>query len=324
MELFNENKLTYTQMVNAKIREQFEAHKHSVIFGQNIIAGSRISGLGANLENISGVHAINTTNSENSLMGMGFGLSLAGIPSIFIMKQHDFAVLGLDQLTNTHNLIKNGGMSAAFIVLMVVIDSGNEGPQASLSSLDEFASLTRAPVHYLSTTESIDLAFQETQKPGLHFLALGQKSMKKKVLEAKHSPVLLADAIIYPVGNQNETRVTYVVVIVGTGVDFALDVVSDLNASGVLADLIVISRIHSNFSPELLSLLERYETVVIIDTGKSEVHYSTNLAAHLLQQGIKTYQFPRKPSLKWSQVIEDKHEILSQDIVNTILQSGAK
>ena len=45
--------ISFTQYVNKKIIDQFSNYEDSVIFGQNIVAGSRISGLGSQLENIS-------------------------------------------------------------------------------------------------------------------------------------------------------------------------------------------------------------------------------------------------------------------------------
>ena len=46
------NSNTYTTYVNFKIKELFGKFNNSIIFGQNIIAGSRVSGIGADFENI--------------------------------------------------------------------------------------------------------------------------------------------------------------------------------------------------------------------------------------------------------------------------------
>ena len=102
---FTEENFSYTSFINLQIKEFFLEKQFGVIFGQNIISGSRISGLGNGIDKLNNIKAINTTNSENSLMGLGLGLALEGVPAIFLMKQHDFALLGLDQLTNTVNLI---------------------------------------------------------------------------------------------------------------------------------------------------------------------------------------------------------------------------
>ena len=78
--------------------------KGTIIFGQNITTGSRISGLTNNIEKIKKVEVINTQNSEASLTGFGFGLMIANTNSIYFSKQLDF-ILGLDHIINTLNSI---------------------------------------------------------------------------------------------------------------------------------------------------------------------------------------------------------------------------
>ena len=306
---------TFTQYVNSKIKTQFAKYSNSVIFGQNIVAGSRISGLGAELENIEGTTAINTTNSENSLMGLGFGLALSGIPSIFIMKQHDFALLGIDQLTNTANVLKEGRMSAPFIVLMVVVDSGYEGPQASLSSLDEFASITRSPVHFLSTKESIDLAFKNAQNPGLHFLALSQQNMKLKLNSSLSKITEFDGALLYKNINQGSNVKKIAIVFYGVNIAIAKEIKNDLDQIDYAADLIIMTRLEKqNFNSDLVSTLMEYEHIIILDTGKSEIHFSTELAWHLMRSGKRVDKFHRSSSNKWSEVNSDELEFNPRQI----------
>ena len=306
---------TFTQYVNSKIKTQFAKYSNSVIFGQNIVAGSRISGLGAELEKIEGTTAINTTNSENSLMGLGFGLALSGIPSIFIMKQHDFALLGIDQLTNTTNVLKEGRMSAPFIVLMVVVDSGYEGPQASLSSLDEFASITRSPVHFLSTKESIDLAFKNAQNSGLHFLALSQQNMKLKLNSSLSKITEFDGALLYKNINQGSNVKKIAIVFYGVNIAIAKEVKNDLDQIDYGADLIIITKLEKqNFNSDLVSTLMGYEHIIILDTGKSEIHFSTELAWHLMHSGKRVDKFHRSSSNKWSEVNSDELEFNPRQI----------
>lgn len=316
--MMRESEMNYTQYVNLRIRSQFEQYGQSVIYGQNIVAGSRISGLGAGLEKIDGALAVNTTNSENSLMGMGFGLSLSGIPSLFLMKQHDFALLGLDQLVNTNNVLRQGRLKSPFLVLMVIVDNGFEGPQATLSSLDEFASLSKAPVHFLSTKESIDEGFKQSQEPGLHFLALGQANMKKKVKEAENSVVHFPGVILYP--NTNSKNSAIALVFYGVDIEIGLQVQNILLSNGVFADLFVIcqlSRLILGHAFE--SKLATYSKIVVIDTGKSEIHYSTELALSILQSGRGVKVFTRIPTTAWSEVSEDSPEFDVDEIVRYVL-----
>ena len=101
-----DSELTFVETINAHINKLC-LNEPTIIFGQNIISGSRISGLGKGLESHSHSLAINTTNTENSLIGMGFGVLLTGVNAIYLMKQHDFGLLGFDQLRHTNNLVQN-------------------------------------------------------------------------------------------------------------------------------------------------------------------------------------------------------------------------
>ncbi len=318
--MMRENDVTYTQYINLLIKSQFEKYDKSVIYGQNIVAGSRISGLGAGLEDIKGTMALNTTNSENSLMGMGFGLSLSGIPSLFLMKQHDFALLGLDQLVNTNNVLRQGRMKSPFLVLMVVVDNGFEGPQATLSSLDEFASLSRAPVHFLSTKESIDEGFKQSQEPGLHFLAIGQGNMKKRVKSAESTVLHYPSVILYSDANPKNSTFTVALVFYGVDIEIGLQVRNSLSTQGIFADLFVICQLsRSIINQAFLGKLATYSKEVVIDTGKSEIHYSTELALSILQSGSGVKVFARTPTAVWSEVSEDSPEFDVTEIVKYIL-----
>ena len=310
--------LTFTQYVNTKIRQKFSSYEHSVIFGQNIVSGSRISGLGAGLDQISNCVALNTTNSENSLMGLGFGLALSETPSLFLMKQHDFALLGLDQLTNTHNVLRNGRLLAPFIVLMVIVDSGFEGPQASLSSLDEFASLSRAPIYFLSSKENIDKAFEMASEPGLHLMALSQKNMKNICTSSQLQVIPCDEAIIYKyLPNKEKPKIG--VLFFGVDNSIAHEVSEELSKKNYCVSLINIIKLSKiELSSQLFYEITQQDKIVVIDTGKSEVHFSTELVLNLRENGNNIDLYQRNSSQKWSVVNDDAIEFDVQSIVQKI------
>ena len=94
------------EYVNLTIRELVKEKENIVLYGQNINAGSCLSGLTRRFaENTRGL-TLNTPNAENTLVGVGFGLMLKGVNSIFFMKQLDFLLLGLDHVVNTYNIIR--------------------------------------------------------------------------------------------------------------------------------------------------------------------------------------------------------------------------
>lgn len=308
---------TFTQYVNNKIKDQFAKYENSVIYGQNIVAGSRVSGLGSQLEEIKGVTAINSTNAENSLMGMGLGLAISGVPSLFLMKQHDFALLGIDQLTNTTNVLRSSRFLSPFIILMVIVDSGYEGPQASLSSLDEFASLTRVPVHFLATKDTIDLAFRNAKSPGLHLMALSQKNMKKTVSNSLTKIEEFEEGILYQEKSFQDKVPEILIIFFGVEISFIEDVIKKVQFLEISLDTIIMSRLSKlNKESNLFRRIAKYERIVIIDTGKSEIHFSSELAWLLKITGKNVHKFQRESSNIWSEVSADDLEFSVEEVVH--------
>ena len=312
--------LTYTHYVNVKIREFFAKYEKSVIFGQNIVSGSRISGLGSDLEKIDGVVTINTTNSENSLMGLGFGLALSNVPSLFLMKQHDFALLALDQLTNTNNLIRNQDLAAPFILLFVIMDAGYEGPQASLNSLDEFASLTRSPVYYLSTVEAIEAAFKNASKPGLHIMALSQKRMKQKTEKSNVKTMEFSECILYRNASNNSVD-PVAIIFYGSDPTMVENILSQVNNEKSIHLFLMSQLVAIDHNTDLFNEIKKYNSIFVIDTGKSDIHFSTETAWRFNEEGIKVKVFQRISNSKWSEVSEDPIEFTQEQIMEQIMRS---
>ena len=69
--------MKYVQYINSLIKEHIKKEDKLVLYGQNIDAGSCLGGLTRGLSASSNnITVINTPNSENTLVGVGFGLML--------------------------------------------------------------------------------------------------------------------------------------------------------------------------------------------------------------------------------------------------------
>ena len=97
--------MKYIEFINNLIKQEVSGAENLVLFGQNISAGSCLGGLTRDLSVSNNSKIINSTNTENSLCGFGFGLMMNGVSSVFFMKQLDFLLLGIDHLVNTFNVI---------------------------------------------------------------------------------------------------------------------------------------------------------------------------------------------------------------------------
>ena len=68
--------MIYVQYVNSLIKKAVKKNQSSVLYGQNINAGSCLGGLTRGVSEINNGMTLNTPNIENTLVGVGFGLML--------------------------------------------------------------------------------------------------------------------------------------------------------------------------------------------------------------------------------------------------------
>lgn len=167
---------TLIEHVNALIRTQVSRTEKIVCYGQNISAGSCLSGLTRGLEPGKGGMVLNTSNTENASTGMGFGLMLRGVPSIYFMKQQDFLLLGMDHLVNTWNILRRRDLSASFTVFAIVVDQGFEGPQSCLNNLSDFCSMANVPGYVVNNHLDAGLVIpRHLTAPGFRILGVSQR-----------------------------------------------------------------------------------------------------------------------------------------------------
>jgi pyruvate dehydrogenase E1 component beta subunit len=178
--------MKYVQYINSLLKRHIKKTNNLVLYGQNIDAGSCLSGLTKGLSKSNDGLTINTPNSENSLVGVGYGLMLNGVSSIFFMKQMDFLLLGIDQLVNTYNVIRQSKPLASFTIFPVTVDSGYEGPQSSLNNFDDFCSIAGIEGYtFTNKTDTAKILSNHLIKPGFRILSTGQKFLNQNLLELK-------------------------------------------------------------------------------------------------------------------------------------------
>jgi hypothetical protein len=172
---------TYVNAINAALLSRLSSLQKPVVFGQNIAAGSRIGGLTAGLDELGEAQVINTPNCENTLTAMTFGVALTGRPACFILKQQDFLMLGVDHLVNTFNALRNRTLEAPCVFLMVVVDSGWEGPQSGMNNISSLSDLTGIPAYFASGLEETPQAFEAAFSGAPAFLCVSQAMFKREL-----------------------------------------------------------------------------------------------------------------------------------------------
>ena len=310
------NALTFSTYINLKLNEYAESLENGVFFGQNVITGSRISGLGARMDSHKHMLSFNTPNSENSLFGMGFGLSIAGIPSIYLMKQHDFALLAIDHMVNTKRLLENYSNLAPFLVFMVVVDSGYEGPQSNLNNLDDFHSLSQAKVWLLNSKFAIDYVF-ESKRTNFEIFAISQKTLKSLVPEESPSlvlggftlsgnPSILEDSepVLVNCGLTTESFESCVGLLVDSGIKFHVARQLEINIEE-----------NSLFIEKLAKPGRKF---VFFDSSKSQNRVSKHLAYKLENLKANLLYLERHDTDEWRRVSHDQFQIDYQSVLRFI------
>ena len=269
--------MKYVQYINSLIKDHVGEQTDIVIYGQNIDAGSSLSGLTRGLSVKKGL-VINTQNSENLLVGIGFGLMLNNVSSVFFMKQMDFLLLGMDHLVNTYNIIRQSNPRASFTIFPVTVDSGFEGPQSALNNFDDFCSI--AGVEGYSFTNKEDarrIISDQLVKPGFRILSTGQRLLRADVLELE---VLYQEASCkyfqYKKGNDVS------IICFNQALEYGLELSNLMKKQSISSSLFSInSHLQANYQ-FIFDDINLTKNLIIIDDSKSRNRLSDKFLSEVL------------------------------------------
>jgi len=257
--------MKYVEYLNTTIKELVADQKRLFIFGQNIAAGSCLSGLTRGLKVGQGSLVVNTPNSENTLCGLGFGSMMAGANAIFFMKQLDFLFLGIDHLVNTYNIVRRKEPQASFTIFPVVVDSGYEGPQACSNNLGDFCSMANIEGFTLNSKSEIQKILKTYLiKPGFRIICPSQRLFKTEMIDCAaldHNDELT----IFQYTQGNDATV----VCFNLSLPQGLELSRHMQSSGLTADLFCVSAAFAIDWRHILLSIQKTKNLVIIDDSKS-------------------------------------------------------
>jgi pyruvate/2-oxoglutarate/acetoin dehydrogenase E1 component len=286
--------MKYLQHVNGAIRQAIEAHPAEVVmFGQNIAAGSCLGGLTRNLPNGGRYRVLNTPNVENTMVGVGFGMMMAGVSSIFFMKQQDFLLLGIDHLVNTYNYIRQSEPRASFTIVTIVVDQGYQGIQSSLNNFADFCSIARVPGYSVTNLHDVDAVIgSHLLAPGFRILGVSQRLFHTDVIEWSEDRVDALDGGIFRYARGAD------VTLVACNFAFpqAVALRRELRERGTEASLFSVSAaLPVDWTP-ILADARRTRKAVLLDDSKSANRPCYALATALYEQGCERVLVLARPS----------------------------
>lgn len=272
--------MKYIQAINELIVKKTSETENLVLFGQNIAAGSCISGLTKGLKVGKGGRIINTPNVENTLTGVGFGMMLRGVSSVFFMKQQDFLLLGIDHLVNTYNFIRRKKPEASFTIFFVVSDLGYHGVQSSLNNFGDFCSIAR--IRGFAITSKVDaeeIISTYLVSPGFRIIGVSQRLFGQEIVTI---PPLFIDkekTIFQYAAGKDTTIVCF-----NLSFPYGVELQNKLVGKGIDASLFSVSAVTPVDWRRIVDDVLLTKKLVILDDSKSANSVSDNFLATVLAQ----------------------------------------
>lgn len=278
-------KSTYISQIIEQVNRVTENCGPVLLFGENIDTGSRIAGLARGLKVNPAGKILNVGNCELTHCGVGLGMMLDGGNAVLFMKQLDFLLLGLDQLVNTFNFIRACRPSnlGSFTVFPIICDQGYQGPQSSLNSAGDFASLANLEVYCLNSAEDASYVIQEQfVSPGLRVVCTSQRLFGAAALELPVVARSSGNAIFKYLSGDDVTVVCF-----NFALRHGLAISEQLRSSGIHADLF-----HANFVPGMdMSILidscAHTGKLIIIDDSKTVSKFGDTLVSEISRRGVR-------------------------------------
>ncbi len=267
--------MKYIEFINNLIKQETVKHDNLVLFGQNISAGSCLGGLTRGLKVKENSRIINSTNSENSLCGFGFGLLMGGTNSIFFMKQLDFLLLGIDHLVNTFNIIRNLDyfkLKASFTIMPIIVDNGYQGPQSSLNNLSDFCSIARIQGYTINNKlDAEKILSSELIKPGFRIIGISQRLFNDELLiPEKLERINKENTVFQYSSGQNVTIVCF-----NLSFPYGFELSNKLKTSGIFSSLFTVNSSTTCDWSMIINDLKITKNLVIFEDSKS-VHTNAN------------------------------------------------
>jgi pyruvate/2-oxoglutarate/acetoin dehydrogenase E1 component len=274
--------VTYVETINQRVCVLCAGTERLIAYGQNITAGSHLSGLTRGFKPGPGGLVINTPNIENTLVGLGFGVMLRGLPAIFFCKQQDFLLLGIDHMVNTHAAIRHRPGLGSFTIFAIVVDSGFEGPQSSLHNLSDFCSLAQVPGFLINNRHDAETILERHLiSPGFRIIGISQRLFKSEPISFSPPPEVFENGALFRYAQGTDATV----VSFNLAFPQAHQTWKAIHAAGKSASLFSVNNVWNVDWAPVVRDVAKTGRLVILDDGKSARRQSDGFLNAVYAQG---------------------------------------
>lgn len=294
--------MTYLAKLNKIYINELKKKTGWIIYGQNIKSGSYVTGLTRNIEIIKKSKLINTTNSEYSIIGMGFGIMINGGHAVYFVKQLDFLLLGVDHFVNTLNHIKtqNSLMNnkiGSFTIITYVCDHGWHGSQSSFNNIDDLTSLAQLNSYQINTEfEGKKIIPKVLKSKGFNIISLGQRLIRKNIL-SENAKNFSKDFSVFEYFNSKDC----LIISMNFAFPYAMEIKNKLTQKlkykhvGIL-NVNFVNQINEKF---ILNKVKKQKKIIIITDTKSINSRLFRLIPMIQKKYKKKIQIIKRDKFNW-------------------------
>lgn len=282
----------YIGHINSLLKNAVGSHDDLVVFGQNVSAGSRIGGLTRGFVMKGNSKIINTTNSENSLVGFGLGMMLGGGKAAFMMKQLDFLFLGMDQLVNTYNLLRNSRRAkGSFTIVTTIVDISYQGPQSSSNDFGDFCSMARIPGFAVTNKYDAEkIIAKHFAAPGFRIIGMSQRLFQEEMIDPG-TPMLSDKEMKF---SQYKDGDDATIVCFNFSFPYGWQLALELEKSGAKPSVFNVNYMTPIDWTPILENVKKTKKLVVIDDSQSENLSCFSLLAEARGLGLNKDVFLRR------------------------------
>jgi len=226
------------------------------------------------------------------------------------MKQLDFLLLGIDQLVNTYNIIRNTWKEkppASFTIMPIIVDSGYEGPQSNFNNLASICAVAHIPGYTITNKRDADQIIRHKLiTPGFRIIGVSQRLFKTDLIDPGAPIHAEKDATVFQYTKGRDAT------IVSFNLSFpeAWKLYHLLKERGTDAEVFSVNSTSPSSWSRIIQSAKKTKKIIVLDDTKADHTSADVLMSSLADISLKKKIFlKRKLGSDWLHPIADEMKI---------------
>jgi pyruvate dehydrogenase E1 component beta subunit len=250
---------------------------------------------------------------------------IRGASAVFFMKQLDFLLLGIDQLVNTYNIIRNGPSEprGSFTIMPIIVDNGYQGVQSSSNNFADFCSIARIAGYTVTNQRDAETIIPAHMvSPGFRIIGISHRLFRDEAIAPQTVIYRNADATLF----QYTDGVDATIACFNFSFPQGWHLQQAMKEQGLAASLFNVNAMTPvDWSP-IVESARLTQNLVILDDSKSQNLSCFSLLAEVrgAVQLKRDFVVTRQLGGDWLTPVSDQLLVPNQEIVDALHSRGSR